>query len=202
MIYWKYDFKQENKCKSHTHKTIRTNYGALLGFFLYPFLLSFSCVLSRFCLVFGFCRFLNNPFTLFLRYSVDYIWSTMEQWRQYLCRFLYTYDFLWSPPTIPEHRGDTKTEALTDFSCSRGVVRGELNSLRIVAHAKDGVPSVLCWVFFCTPSSCHFRVCYLDFALSSDSVVFWITPLPCYLKLKLLQYEPPKKICMWFFFFF
>jgi hypothetical protein len=41
---------------------------------------------------------LNNPFTLFLRYSVDYIWSTMEQWRQFLCRFLYTYDFLWSPP--------------------------------------------------------------------------------------------------------
>jgi hypothetical protein len=38
------------------------------------------------------------PFTLFLRYSIDYIWSTMEQWRQYLCRFLYTYDFLWSPP--------------------------------------------------------------------------------------------------------
>jgi hypothetical protein len=41
--------------------------------------------------------FFNNPFTLFHRYSVDYIWSTMEQWRQYLCRFLYTYDFLWSP---------------------------------------------------------------------------------------------------------
>jgi len=66
--------------------------------FLYSSFLSFSCVLSRFCLVFGFCRFLNNPFTLFLRYSVDYIWSTMEQWRQYLCRFLYTCDFLWSPP--------------------------------------------------------------------------------------------------------
>jgi len=27
-------------------------------------------LLSRFCLVFGFCRFFNNPFTLFLRYSV------------------------------------------------------------------------------------------------------------------------------------
>jgi hypothetical protein len=47
-----------------------------------------------------------------------------------------------------EHRGetnshkrdDTKTEALTDFPCSRGVVHGELNSLRIVAHAKDD-----CW---------------------------------------------------------
>jgi hypothetical protein len=25
MIYWKYDFKQENKCKSYTHKIIRTN---------------------------------------------------------------------------------------------------------------------------------------------------------------------------------
>jgi hypothetical protein len=64
-----------------------------LLFFLYPSFLSVSCVLSWFCLVFGFCRFLNNPFTLFLRYSVDYIWSTMEQWRQYLCRFLYTYDY-------------------------------------------------------------------------------------------------------------
>jgi hypothetical protein len=38
--------------------------------FVYPSFLSFSCVLSRFCLVFGFCRFLNNSFTLFLRYSV------------------------------------------------------------------------------------------------------------------------------------
>ena len=32
---------------------------------------------------------------------------------------------------------DIKTEALTDYPCSRGVVRGELNWLRIVAHAKD-----------------------------------------------------------------
>ena len=29
--------------------------------FLYPSFLSFSCVLSRFCLVFGFCRFLIIP---------------------------------------------------------------------------------------------------------------------------------------------
>ena len=33
--------------------------------------------------------------------------------------------------------------------------------------------------FFCTPPFCRFRVCYLNFALSLDSVVFLIIPLPC-----------------------
>ena len=47
-----------------------------------------------------------------------------------------------------EHRGDTKTEALKDFSCSRGVVRGELNSLRIVAHAKDDCRGNILVIFY------------------------------------------------------
>ena len=38
--------------------------------FVYPSFLSISCVLSQFCLVIGFYRFFNNPFNLFLRYSV------------------------------------------------------------------------------------------------------------------------------------
>ena len=39
--------------------------------FVYLFFFSFSCVLSRFCLVFGFSRVVfNNPFNLFLRYSL------------------------------------------------------------------------------------------------------------------------------------
>jgi hypothetical protein len=114
MIYWKCDFKQENKCKSLTHKTIRTNYETkqittsclssvlccfLFLFFCTPPFCRFRVCYLDFALSLDSVVFFNNPFTLFLRYSVDYIWSTMEQWRQYLGRFLYTsYDFLWSPP--------------------------------------------------------------------------------------------------------
>jgi hypothetical protein len=47
--------------------------------FVYPSFLSFLCVLSRFCLVFRFCRFLNNPFTLVLRCSVADIFYVMVQ---------------------------------------------------------------------------------------------------------------------------
>ena len=34
-------------------------------------------------------------------------------------------------------------------------------------------------LFLCTSPFCRFSVCYLDFALSLDSVVFLIIPLPC-----------------------
>jgi hypothetical protein len=34
-------------------------------------------------------------------------------------------------------------------------------------------------LFLCTRPFCRFRVCYLDFALSLDSVVFLIIRLPC-----------------------
>ena len=44
-------------------------------------------------------------------------------------------------------------------------------------------------VFFCTPPFCRFRVCYLDFAFSLDSVVFWIIPLPCSFGILLTIYE-------------
>ena len=55
-----------------------------------------------------------------------------------------------------EHRGETntpkwddiKTEALTDYPCSRGVVRGELNWLRIVAHAKDDFRGNILVIFY------------------------------------------------------
>ena len=43
--------------------------------FVYPCLLSCSCVLSRFCLVFGFYRFLIYPFTLFIWYAVADTWT-------------------------------------------------------------------------------------------------------------------------------
>jgi hypothetical protein len=50
--------------------------------------------------------------------------------------------------------------------------------------------SPLCSVdFFCTPHFCRFRVCYLDFTLSLDSVVFWIIPLPCSFGILLIIYE-------------
>ena len=50
-------------------------------------------------------------------------------------------------------------------------------------------PSVLCCFYFCTPPFCRFRVCFLDFALSLDSVVFWIIPLPCSFGMLLTIYE-------------
>ena len=50
--------------------------------------------------------------------------------------------------TNSHKRDDTKTEALTDCSCSRGVVSSELNSLRIVAHAKDDCRGNILVIFF------------------------------------------------------
>ena len=49
--------------------------------------------------------------------------------------------------------------------------------------------SPLCYVVFCTPPFCRFRVCYLDFTSSLDSVVFWIIPLPCSFGILLTIYE-------------
>ena len=80
---------------------------------LYPSFLSFSCVLSRFCLVFGFCRFLNNPFTLFLRYSVEVQWNNdVNTYVDFFtlttsCEappplFLNNLRLLVKPPTIPQ----------------------------------------------------------------------------------------------------
>ncbi len=49
--------------------------------------------------------------------------------------------------------------------------------------------STLCSIVFLYPSFCRFRVCYLDFALSLDSVVFLIIPLPCFFGILLTKYE-------------
>ena len=42
---------------------------------------------------------------------------------------------------------------------------------------------------FVSPPFCRFRVCYLDFALSLDSVVFLTIPLPCSFGILLTTYE-------------
>jgi hypothetical protein len=42
---------------------------------------------------------------------------------------------------------------------------------------------------FGTPPFCRFRMCYLDFALSLDSAVFLIIPLPCSFGILLTIYE-------------
>ena len=84
---------------------------ALLVFFVL-LLLSFSCVLSRFCIVFGFCRFLNNPFTLFLRYSVDYIYMKYnETMMSILMSISLHLRLLVKPSTIP-HYSDFTTKCL------------------------------------------------------------------------------------------
>ena len=44
-------------------------------------------------------------------------------------------------------------------------------------------------LFFSTSPFCRFRVCFLDFALSLDSVVFLIIPLPCSFGILLTIYE-------------
>ena len=74
----------------------------------------------------------------------------------------------------------------TDFSqrlvLKKRLVFSEVHTVRasvfVSSHSCAFFP--LCALLFLrTPPFCRFRVCYLDFALSSDSVVFWIIPLPC-----------------------
>jgi hypothetical protein len=52
-------------------------------------------------------------------------------------------------------------------------------SVFVSPHLCEFVSPLFSVGFFCTPPFCRFRECYLDFALSLDSVVFLIIPLPC-----------------------
>ena len=69
---------------------------SVLCFFFVPLLfVVFVCVISILPCLWILSFFLINPL------PCSFGIHTMEQWRQYLCRFHYTYDFMWRPPPPP-----------------------------------------------------------------------------------------------------
>ena len=96
-----------------------------------------------------------NNIDLVLYYNVSYVISYMLENFGHFIFIKNTQHYLWTiyyaknrPPLSHQVQHLSNWSTYTDLSCSRGVVRGGLSSLRIVAHAKDDCRGNILVIFY------------------------------------------------------
>jgi hypothetical protein len=113
---------------------------------------------------------------------INYSFKELRSLFLALCLYLQKNIEIWCL-TLLLKTGNIVHELITEsFTNKKNPINNRTRTTFMSSHLCEFV-SPLCSVFFsCTPPFCRFRVCYLDFALSLDSVVFLNNPFTLFLR--------------------